>query len=193
MKSGPTVTVLGDTVVLDEDLQPVEPGSGVIGKIARFGDIPVGYYNDPVKTAEVFITVDGARYVMPGDFATVEADGIGHPARTRLGGHQLGRREDLPRGGRVGGPLAPRRAATPSWSAPPTSAGARRSPPSSSPGGQHGPDLEDDPGALPGRTIAGYKVPRRLYTVERIERSPAGKPDYRWADDRSSTPRPTPA
>ena len=75
MKSGPTVTSTGDTVVFDEDLKPVEPGSGVIGKIARSGDIPVGYYNDPVKTAEVFITVDGNRYVMPGDFATVEADG----------------------------------------------------------------------------------------------------------------------
>ncbi len=75
MKSGPTVSVLGDTVVFDEDLKPVEPGSGTIGKIARSGDIPVGYYNDPVKTAEVFIHVDGTRYVMPGDFATVEDDG----------------------------------------------------------------------------------------------------------------------
>ncbi len=59
MKSGPTVSVLGRTVVLDENLKPVEPGSGVIGKIARTGDIPVGYYNDPEKTAEVFITVGG--------------------------------------------------------------------------------------------------------------------------------------
>ncbi len=75
MKSGPTVSVLGNTVVFDEDLKPVVPGSGVIGKIARFGDIPLGYYNDPVKTAEVFITIDGTRYVMPGDFATVEEDG----------------------------------------------------------------------------------------------------------------------
>ena len=39
------------------------------------GDIPLGYYNDPKKTAEVFIQVRGTRYVMPGDFATVEADG----------------------------------------------------------------------------------------------------------------------
>ena len=62
-------------MVFDEDLNPVEPGSGVIGKIARSGDIPMGYYNDPKKTAEVFITVRGTRYVMPGDFATVEADG----------------------------------------------------------------------------------------------------------------------
>ena len=66
---------LGQTEVLDEDLNPVEPGSGVVGKIARSGDIPLGYYNDPNKTAEVFPTIRGTRYVMPGDFATVEADG----------------------------------------------------------------------------------------------------------------------
>src|ERR1019366_10455275 len=50
MKSAPTVSVLGNTVLFDEDLKPVAPGSGVTGKIARYGDIPVGYYNDPVKT-----------------------------------------------------------------------------------------------------------------------------------------------
>ena len=75
MKSGPTVSILGGTVVFDDDLQLVKPGSGTIGKIARYGDIPLGYYNDPVKTAEVFMEVDGVRYVMPGDFATVEHDG----------------------------------------------------------------------------------------------------------------------
>ena len=75
MKSGPTVHLLGKTVVFDENLDPVEPGSGVIGKIARAGDIPQGYYNDPKKTAEVFIEVRGTRYVMPGDYSTVEADG----------------------------------------------------------------------------------------------------------------------
>jgi 3-oxocholest-4-en-26-oate---CoA ligase len=75
MKSGPTVHLLGQTVVFDENLVQVEPGSGVIGKIARSGDIPQGYYNDPKKTAEVFVEVDGTRYVMPGDYATVEADG----------------------------------------------------------------------------------------------------------------------
>ena len=75
MKGGPTVTSVGETVVFDDALNLVKPGSGVIGKIARAGNIPVGYYNDPKKTAEVFITVDGKRFVMPGDFATVEADG----------------------------------------------------------------------------------------------------------------------
>ncbi|HUI02752.1 MAG TPA: acyl-CoA synthetase, partial [Acidimicrobiales bacterium] len=75
MKSGPTVSSTGGTVVFDENLEPVKPGSGVIGKIARSGDIPICYYNDPVKSAEVFISVEGRPYVMPGDFATVEADG----------------------------------------------------------------------------------------------------------------------
>ena len=31
------------------------------------------------------------------------------------------------------------------------------------------------------RYIAGYKVPRELHLVDRIERSPSGKPDYPWA------------
>ncbi len=75
MKGGPTVTAVGESVVFDDALNLVKPGSGVIGKIARSGNIPIGYYNDPKKTAEVFITVDGKRYVMPGDFATIEADG----------------------------------------------------------------------------------------------------------------------
>jgi acyl-CoA synthetase (AMP-forming)/AMP-acid ligase II len=29
--------------------------------------------------------------------------------------------------------------------------------------------------------IAGYKVPRQLVLLDRIERTPVGKPDYRWA------------
>ena len=108
MKSGPTVTVLGNTVVFDEDMKPVVPGSGVIGKIARSGDIPVGYYNDPVKTAEVFITIDGTRFVMPGRLRHRGGRRLDHPARAGFGVHQLRRREDLPRGGRVGGALPSR-------------------------------------------------------------------------------------
>ncbi|MCL6630092.1 MAG: hypothetical protein K6U00_10880 [Armatimonadetes bacterium] len=29
--------------------------------------------------------------------------------------------------------------------------------------------------------IAGYKVPRQLHLVDKIVRSPSGKPDYSWA------------
>src|SRR5437763_9187707 len=75
MEGGPTVQPISGSVVLDDDFQPVVPGSGVVGKLARMGDIPVGYYKDPEKTAATFIEVDGVRYAMPGDFATVEADG----------------------------------------------------------------------------------------------------------------------
>jgi fatty-acyl-CoA synthase len=42
------------------------------------GNIPVGYYNDPVKTAATFRVFDGTRYSVPGDYATVAADGTVH-------------------------------------------------------------------------------------------------------------------
>ncbi len=61
--------------VFDDDLKPVEPGSGVIGRLAVGGSIPSGYYKDPEKTAATFVVVDGERYSIPGDYATVEADG----------------------------------------------------------------------------------------------------------------------
>src|SRR5437773_9020364 len=63
------------TTVLDGDLQPVAPGSGVIGRLARKGHIPLGYHKDPSNTAATFVERDGVRWVLPGDFATVEADG----------------------------------------------------------------------------------------------------------------------
>ena len=64
-----------DAVVIDENYVPVEPGSGAIGRLARVGNIPLGYYNDPEKTAETFPVVNGVRYSIPGDFARIEADG----------------------------------------------------------------------------------------------------------------------
>ncbi|MYF94159.1 MAG: AMP-binding protein, partial [Holophagales bacterium] len=67
---------LGDNAcVIDDDGNKVEPGSGVLGRIAVTGHIPVGYYKDPEKTAAIFTEVDGVRYSMAGDYATVEADG----------------------------------------------------------------------------------------------------------------------
>ena len=64
-----------DTSVLDEDHRPVEPGSGRQGRVALRGRIPIGYHNDPSKTEETFVEVDGVRHVLTGDVATVEADG----------------------------------------------------------------------------------------------------------------------
>ena len=64
-----------NTKVFTEDLKEVVPGSGEIGKVAVGGHQPIGYYKDPEKTAATFLEVDGKRYSVPGDFATVEEDG----------------------------------------------------------------------------------------------------------------------
>jgi 3-oxocholest-4-en-26-oate---CoA ligase len=64
-----------NTRVINEDNKDVVPGSGEVGMIARGGILPRGYYKDPEKTARLFREIDGKRYSLPGDFATIEADG----------------------------------------------------------------------------------------------------------------------
>lgn len=61
--------------VLREDGGFVEPGSGEVGLAAFGGPMPTGYYKDEAKSAETFRTIDGKKWSVPGDFATVEADG----------------------------------------------------------------------------------------------------------------------
>jgi fatty-acyl-CoA synthase len=63
------------TKVFTDDLREVAPGSGEIGRVAVGGHQPIGYYKDPEKTAATFLEVAGKRFSIPGDFATVEADG----------------------------------------------------------------------------------------------------------------------
>ncbi len=66
---GPTTRVITD------DGRDVEPGSGEMGRVALRGHTPVGYYKDEAKSAQTFVVVDGARYSIPGDYATVDVDG----------------------------------------------------------------------------------------------------------------------
>ena len=61
--------------VITDDGREVQPGSGDTGRVAVGGFQPVGYYKDPEKTAATFIEFEGKRYSVPGDYATVEADG----------------------------------------------------------------------------------------------------------------------
>ena len=179
MKSGPTVSALGGTVVLDEGLRRVVPGSGAVGKIARSGDIPLGYYKDTVKTAEVFITVEGTRYVMPGDFATVEADG----SITLLG-----------RGSVVinsgGEKIFPEEVESAVRSHPDVMDAIVVGAPDERWGQTVAAIVQPRSGRSPSlqsiqehcrATIAGYKLPRHLFTVDLLQRSPSGKPDYPWA------------
>ena len=188
MKGGPTVTAIMDTVVLDENLDVVEAGSGVIGKVARKGNIPLEYYKDPVKSAETFVTApDGTRYSIPGDFAMVEADGtitlLGRGSVSiNSGGEKIYPEEvegavkahpdvydctvvgvpDDRFGQRVVAVVQPR----------------------------VGTALTLESVQEHCRTlIAGYKVPRELHLVDTIQRSPSGKPDYRWAAQAAASER----
>ncbi|HTN99452.1 MAG TPA: AMP-binding protein, partial [Microthrixaceae bacterium] len=61
--------------VITDDGRYVEAGSGERGRVAVPGFVPLGYYKDPEKSAATFLQLDGGRYSMPGDYATVEADG----------------------------------------------------------------------------------------------------------------------
>ena len=64
-----------DVAVIADDGTRVLPGSGDRGRVAVPGFVPIGYYKDPEKSASTFIQFEGRRFSMPGDYATVEADG----------------------------------------------------------------------------------------------------------------------
>jgi acyl-CoA synthetase (AMP-forming)/AMP-acid ligase II len=174
---GPRVKIDAANVVIDDDNQPVGPG--VVGRLARGGHIPLGYYNDEAKTAALFTEVNGKRYVVPGDYARVEEDGTvtllgrGNTC-VNTGGEKVFPEEvegalkshpdvfdalvvgipDDRLGQRVAAVVQPRAGCTPTLSELDAHARTR---------------------------IAGYKVPRSLWLVDEVKRSPSGKPDYRWA------------
>jgi 3-oxocholest-4-en-26-oate---CoA ligase len=182
MKGGPTVRAIRDTVVIDDDFAPIEAGSGRVGRLARKGNIPLEYYKDPEKTAATFVTgPDGTRYSIPGDFATVEADGT----ITLLGRGSV----SINSGGEK---IFPEEVEGAVKSHPDVYDVIVVGVPDERWGARVSAVVEPRPGAKPTlddiqthcRTkIAGYKVPRELHLVDKIERSPSGKPDYRWAKD----------
>jgi fatty-acyl-CoA synthase len=177
--AGPRFTMGEHTTVLGDDLRPVEPGSGEVGRLAKKGHIPLGYYKDDDKTAATFLfDAAGVRWVMPGDFAVVEADGaitlLGRGSVSiNTGGEKvfpeeveaaLKSHDDVFDAVVVGVPderfvervvalVTPRPGATPTLD-----------------------ELRDHCR----RSIASYKAPRELHLVDEIIRTPAGKPDYRW-------------
>jgi acyl-CoA synthetase (AMP-forming)/AMP-acid ligase II len=176
-EGGPRVSPGPNTIVIDDNGRPVGPGE--IGRIGRGGHVPLGYYKDPVKTAAMFVEVDGVRYVVPGDFARVEVDGtmtlLGRgSASVNTGGEKVFPEEvegaikahpkvfdaivigipDELLGQRVAAIVQPRE-------------GEKVDPR----------DLE-----IVVRThVAGYKVPRTVWFTDSIDRTPSGKADYRWA------------
>ncbi|MFI0733943.1 acyl-CoA synthetase [Streptomyces sp. NPDC021225] len=160
--------------------RPVAPGEP--GRIAQRGHVPLGYYNDPKKTAETFFEADGARWVLLGDMGTVDEDGVitvlGRGSQCiNTGGEKVYPEEveqalkahpdvydalvagvpDERWGSRVAAVVQPRQ-------------GADRL-------------TADAVRAHCRDRLAGYKIPRTVVFSDHIQRSPSGKADYRWARD----------
>jgi acyl-CoA synthetase (AMP-forming)/AMP-acid ligase II len=180
---GPRVTIDHRTVVLDEDGNEVKPGSGVRGLIAKKGNIPVGYYNDEKKTAETFQTINGVRYAIPGDYAQVEEDG----SVTMLGRGSV----SINSGGEK---IYPEEVEAALKGHPDVFDALVVGVPDARYGQHVAAVVQARPGCRPSLSdldsfvraeIAGYKVPRSLWLVDEVKRSPAGKPDYRWAKEQT--------
>jgi len=62
-------------IIINDEGEPVEPGSGERGMLGLSAMVPLGYYKDPVKSAATFKEHNGIRYSFPGDYATVDIDG----------------------------------------------------------------------------------------------------------------------
>ena len=181
MAGGPTVTAARDSTVLDENLRPIAPGSPTIGRLARSGNLPIGYHNDPEKTAATFVVAaNGVRYAMPGDYARIESDG----SITLLGRGSV----SINTGGEKVFPEEVENAlkahpqvfdavvvgvADDRWGQRVTAVVQPRDP--------GDPPTLDSVQSHCRSHIAGYKVPRALVLVDEMLRSPSGKSDYRWA------------
>jgi len=164
-----------DTVVFDLSLRPVAPGSGVIGRLATRGRVPIGYWKDPDKTASTFVDVGGERWSMPGDMATVEADGT-----VRL----LGRGSLCINTG--GEKVYPEEVEAVVKGLPSVIDAVVVGLPDERWGERvvvvaAGVVSLAEVQAECREHLAGYKIPRSLVLVDMVQRSPAGKPDYAWA------------
>ena len=182
-RGGPTVNAGPDVIVIDDNGGVCGPGQ--TGRLARGGHVPLGYYRDPVKTAEMFTEVNGKRYAVPGDWARVEEDGTitllgrGNTC-VNTGGEKVYPEEvegalkshpdvfdslvigvpDERLGQRVAALVQLRAGAAPDLAA-----------------------LE----AHVRTQLAGYKVPRSIWLVDEIGRTVSGKADYGWARQYTSS------
>jgi acyl-CoA synthetase (AMP-forming)/AMP-acid ligase II len=68
--------LLPGAVLLDESGSELPQEPGVVGLLAYKGATPDGYFEDPARTAAVYRWIAGERYLVPGDWARWESDGI---------------------------------------------------------------------------------------------------------------------
>ena len=171
-----------NAAVFDEDGQPVEPGSGQQGMVAVGGPIPIGYYKDPEKTAATFRIIGGRRWSVPGDWATVEADGtitlLGRGSACINSAGEKIYPEEVEEAVKAHPAVADCLVVgvpDPKWGEAVTAVVQMAGDPASQAVG-------DDEVIADARTrLAGYKLPKSLIRADAVQRGANGKPDYQWA------------
>ncbi|COU94930.1 fatty-acid-CoA ligase [Mycobacterium tuberculosis] len=158
--------------------------------LAKKGNIPVGYYKDEKKTAETFRTINDVRYAIPGDYAQVEEDGT----VTMLGRGSV----SINSGGEK---VYPEEVEAALKGHPDVFDALVVGVPDPRYGQQVAAVVQARPGCRPSLAeldsfvrseIAGYKVPRSLWFVDEVKRSPPRLPRprrCRTADRRPRRPR----
>ena len=173
-----------DTSVAAEDLSTIlQPGHDGMGWLAQRGYVPLGYKGDAAKTAATFPVIDGVRYSVPGDRARHLADGaielLGRDSVTiNSGGEKIFAEE-----------VETAIASHPSVADVVVSG---------RPSERWGQEVVAIVALIDGATadaeelidhaagvIARYKLPKAVVFRPAIERSPAGKADYRWAREQA--------
>jgi fatty-acyl-CoA synthase len=171
--------VAGAAVLSADRTRFLTPGDDEVGWTARRGRVPLGYLDDPGRTAATFPVIDGQRVAVPGDRARLAPDGsivmLGRDATVvNTGGEKvfveevetvLRQHPDIVDALVVGRPserfgqevvaiVQPRlgTALTPA-------------------------EVRDHVAA----TLAGFKAPRAVALHDHIARHANGKPDYPWA------------
>jgi 3-oxocholest-4-en-26-oate---CoA ligase len=172
------VFTIGDDVkVFTEDFREVAPGSGELGRIAKSGYIPVGYYADAAKTAETFPVINGVRYSIPGDWCSVEPDGTIHlvgrgSTCINTGGEKVFPEEVETAICRLDGVADALVVGVPDDRWGQAIAAVVQRDQESSVDSEH-------VRALLRTHLAGYKIPKRIVFVDVVPRAPSGKADYR--------------
>ena len=167
------------TRVLSEDGEEIEPGSEKIGKLALGYPLPVGYYKDPEKTELTFPTINGRRWSIPGDWATIEKDGsitlLGRGSECINTGGEKVFPEEVEEALKINSLVVDCNVV-------------------GLPDDRWGQAVTAVVEVKKGETLkevellndvkerlAGYKVPKSVIFVEKLKRGPNGKSDYRWA------------
>ena len=188
---GCVVSLGPESVVLDEDHRILDMATqvGAVGRLARSGSVPLGYYKDPEKSARTFIEIDGTRYSVPGDFARIESDNkvtlLGRGSNCiNTGGEKVYPEEvemALKAHPDVYDVLVVGVADENYGQAVSAVVQAR---------GDHRPDVEELRAFLR-PTLSGYKLPRSVTFVDEIPRSATGKANYPRAKELATAARAT--